>query len=274
MPYRRAWLGILVLLLLSMPAFWRAYWGTLATVPWQYHVHGIGATLWLLLLIAQSWSIHHARRAVHKTAGLASLVLIPWFAAGGLLVIGTMANGVSPFYEIYGDRLAAVDVISTAMFLWFTHEALRNRRNAGLHGGYMISTAFFLVAPTLTRLMPAFVPGLTIRSLEDAHRFGYGLHVSHVIAFVFITWLYVACPRARRPFVLTATALAMQSIVFETVSKTDAWDAVMRSYAGIPPVVLLIAGIAAGALVAVAGWRAGKPSAGQRPPREAPQAVT
>ncbi len=273
MPYRRAWIGILVLLLLSVPAFWRAYWGTLATVPWQYHVHGISASLWLLLLIAQGWTIHHGRRAFHKTAGLASFALIPVFAAGGLLVIGTMANGVSPFYEMYGDRLAALDIISIAMFLWFAHEALRNRRNAGLHGGYMISTVFFLMAPTLGRLMPAFVPGLTIRSMEEAHRFGYGLHVSHVIAFVFITWLYVAYPRARRPFVLTAAALAVQSIVFETVARTDAWDAVMRSYAGIPPVVLLAVGIAAGAIVVAAGWRAGTPSAGQQPPREAPQAV-
>ena len=273
MPYRRAWIGILALLLLSVPAFWPAYWSSLATVPWQYHVHGISATLWLLLLIAQSWTIHHGRRAFHKRAGLASFALIPWFAAGGLLVVGTMANGESPFYAMYGDRLAALDLISVTMFLWFTHEALRNRRIVALHGGYMVSTVFFLVAPTLGRLMPAFVPGLTIRSWEEAHRFGYGLHVSHGIALLLLAWLYAAHPRARKPFVLTAAALVLQSIVFETAARTEAWDTAMRGYAAIPPVALLVVGVVAGALVAMAGWRAGTPSAGQRPPSRAPQPV-
>ena len=184
-----------------------------------------------------------------------------------------MVGTRNPLYDVFGDRLAALDFISTGMFLWFTHAALRNRRNPALHGGYMISTVFFLMAPTLGRLIPTFVPGLTIRSLDELHRFGYGLHVSHAIAFVFIGWLYVAYPRARRPFVLTAVAIAAQSIVFETVGRIEAWDAAMRSYASIPPVALLVVGIAIGAFAAASGWRAGKPSTGQRPPREAPQAV-
>lgn len=35
MPYKRAWIGITLLLLISVAAFWRSYWGTLTTAPWQ-----------------------------------------------------------------------------------------------------------------------------------------------------------------------------------------------------------------------------------------------
>ena len=92
MPYKRAWIGVIIMLLLSVAAFWRNYWGTFTTVPWQYHVHGLSATVWMLLLIAQSWSIHHDQRGLHKTAGLLIFALIPVFAAGGVLVVMRVAG--------------------------------------------------------------------------------------------------------------------------------------------------------------------------------------
>lgn len=69
-------------------------------------------------------------------------------------------------------------------------------------------------------------------------------------------------------------ALVLQSVVFETVARTASWDAAMRGYASIPPLVLLVVGILAGALVAATGWRAGKPPSGQRSPREAAPAAS
>ncbi|MEO0346761.1 MAG: hypothetical protein AAF229_10940 [Pseudomonadota bacterium] len=274
MPYKRAWIGVFIMLLLSVAAFWRSYWSTFTTVPWQYHVHGPSATVWMLLLIAQSRSIHIGERSLHRTAGRITFLLIPVFTAGGLLVIGTMAVGQSPFYEIYGDRLAAVDIITTAVFLWFIFEALRHRRRAGLHGGYMISTVFLLMAPTLGRIMPNFVPGLTIRSMDQIHRFGYGLHVSHAIALAILAFLITRYRRFSRPFLIAAITLVSQSIVFETLAKTDAWDAAMRTYAGIPPVTQLVAGLVLGAAVALAGWRAGKAQAGPSAPPDIAQAAS
>ncbi|MEL6446525.1 MAG: hypothetical protein AAFQ62_01115 [Pseudomonadota bacterium] len=274
MPYKRAWIGVSIMLLLSVAAFWRSYWSTFTTAPWQYHVHGLSATVWMLLLIAQSWSIHHDQRSSHKTAGLATFALIPVFTAGGFLVVGTMAVGQGPFYELYGDRLASVDIITTAVFLWFIYEALRHRRRAGLHGGYMISTVFLLMAPTLGRIMPNFVPGLTIRSMDQIHRFGYGLHVSHAIALVVLAFLITRYRRFSRPFLIAAITLVSQSIVFETLAKTDAWDSVMRAYAGIPPMAQLAAGLVLGAAVAWLGWRAGKAEAGPSTPPDIARATS
>ncbi|MEO0615739.1 MAG: hypothetical protein AAFY69_06345 [Pseudomonadota bacterium] len=276
MPYKRAWIGVFIMLLLSVAAFWRNYWGTFTTVPWQYHVHGLSATAWMLLLIAQSWSIHHGQRDLHKTAGLMTFAVIPVFTAGGLLVVGTMAAAPPghPLYELFGDRLAAVDVISTAVFLWFIFEALRHRRRAGLHGGYMISTVFLLMAPTLGRLMPGFVPGLTIRSMDEIHRFGYGLHASHAISLIILGFLITRYRRFSRPFVIAAITIITQSIVFETLAKTDVWDAAMRAYASVPPMAQLLAGLGLGAAVALAGWRAGKAVPGPSAPPDIAQSAS
>ncbi len=57
MPYPRAYIYVFVLLLLTFPAFWLNYYSQLADVPWQFHLHGVSATLWMLLLIWQSWTI-------------------------------------------------------------------------------------------------------------------------------------------------------------------------------------------------------------------------
>lgn len=69
MPYRHAWIFVLGLLLLTVPAFWRGYWGNLAEAPWAYHVHGISASLWLILLIAQLRTIHGGHRNLHRLLG-------------------------------------------------------------------------------------------------------------------------------------------------------------------------------------------------------------
>jgi len=254
MPYPRAYIYVSCLLLLTLPAFWPGYFSTLTTAPWQYHVHGVTATLWMLLLIWQSWSIHHDRRHIHRVTGLASLALAPLFLAGSLLVIGVMSAGDGLFREMFGDRLAIVDLMAAAAFAGFVFGALRHRRNVGLHARYILATPFLLFAPVAARLMPAFVPGLTIRSVEELPRFGTAIHISQALAVAVALWLYTRNRRQGLPFLITAVVLVVQSLAFETVGRTAWWGELSDGFAKTPPLVLALVGFGVGVTVVYFGW--------------------
>ncbi|WP_447406154.1 hypothetical protein, partial [Clostridium perfringens] len=81
MPYRHAYRWLLGLFPLIALAFWPGYLGQLAQAPFALHAHGLTATAWLMLLTAQSWSIHARRAAWHRAAGLATFAVVPLFAA-------------------------------------------------------------------------------------------------------------------------------------------------------------------------------------------------
>src|SRR5687768_18167400 len=115
MPYRHAHWYLLLLFPLTGLAFWPNYFSKFATSPFAFHVHGITASLWIGLLAIQSWTIHHRRNAFHRTAGLTSLALFPFFLVGGLLVLQTMADkfgaGQDQFYALFGARLGVIDTV-------------------------------------------------------------------------------------------------------------------------------------------------------------------
>ena len=257
MPYPRAWIWVSVLLVLTVPAFWQGYFGQLGSVEWQLHVHGITAALWILLVVFQSFTIHHGQRKLHRSAGLTSLILAPVFLAGGLLVIATMAVRPGPFTELFGARLAVVDLVSVIGFAAFMFLALRHRRDVGLHAGWMLATVFPLLNPTLARLTPAFVPGLTIRSVEELPRFAGSIHLVQVLAIALAMWLYLRNRKHGTPMLVVAGMLVIQSILFETVGRTEWWSELHAQIGATSPFVLITLGVLVGTVVVAAGWKAG-----------------
>src|SRR6185436_14831501 len=101
MPYRHAHWYLLSLFPLAGLAFWPNYVSRLADSSAAFHLHGITASLWIGLVAFQSWSIHHRRNALHRSLGLASFALFPFFVTGGLLIIqsiaGKFATAADPF---------------------------------------------------------------------------------------------------------------------------------------------------------------------------------
>lgn len=109
MPFRFAAHFIIAMIGITIVAFWPGYFSTLASAPWGFHFHGITASLWMLLLAFQSWSIHSRQRALHRIGGISSLVLFPFFLAGGMAVLVSMAQAtpLNPFYQLYGTVWAS-----------------------------------------------------------------------------------------------------------------------------------------------------------------------
>src|SRR5688572_1810979 len=148
MPYRHAHYYLLLLFPLTGLAFWPNYFSKLAASPVAFHLHGMTASLWILLLAFQSWSIHRRRNALHRTVGLASFALFPFFVTGGLLVIQTMAvkfgGRVDPFYTAFGARLGLIDMVSSLAIPGLFYMALKRRRKVHLHARYMLAPILFL----------------------------------------------------------------------------------------------------------------------------------
>ena len=88
--------GFACLLVLTFVAFWPGYFSRLPDKKIAHHYHAASAVLWMLLAIAQSWTVHHDRLALHRKLGLATFALFPFFLIAGLWVIHVEAGTVHP----------------------------------------------------------------------------------------------------------------------------------------------------------------------------------
>lgn len=261
MPYRHAHWYLLLLFPLTGLAFWPNYFSKFTASPYAFHVHGITASLWILLLAFQSWTIHHRRNAVHRSAGWVSLALFPFFLVGGLLVLQTMAAkfgaGQDPFYALFGARLGAVDTVSSIALPFMFYTAIRWRRKVHVHARYMLAPILFLLPPILSRLMPA-LPPLAVTGPETFYRFGYGLHIANAIAVAVAAFLYLKAPRHGRPFLIVGGLVLFQSLLFETLGRTERWESLYASLADVPTSLVVSLGLAAGIISGAAGWIGGQ----------------
>lgn len=264
LPYRRAYLYLIALLGLTAWAFWPSYFSVLSEVSIGVHIHGITATVWMALLIWQSWAIHNAPFALHRLGGRLALLVAPLFIGGGLLVVQFMQITRTPFYDIYATRLGIYDLIATAAFAGFFLAALLTRRTPGLHARFMLGTAFLLFGPVFGRLVPDFVPGLTIRGIEDFARFATVIHLGNALAIAFLLTLFLRARRHGWPFAVVAAVIAFQSVGFEWVGRMDWFVEAMADYRALPQPALFATGVAMGIVVTAAGWLGGgrpKPAA-------------
>ena len=260
MPYRHAHLYLVALILLALVAFWPGYFGTLGAAPWGMHLHGLTATGWLLLLAAQSWSIHDRRIGMHRALGRASLFYFPLFLAGAAAVLLSMARATPthPLYQVYGDRLAAMDGPGLLLLAWLFHRAIATRRQPRRHAAYLLSTPLVLLPPVLGRIVP--VPAfLTAVSAEPIPSFGWSVRIGAIVAVAIAAILYARAPRDGLPFLVTAVALAVFGTSFDTVGHSAAWAGAMRWLARQPDALVLGAAALLGALAAWSGWVAGQP---------------
>ncbi len=259
MPYPRAWLYLLLLLGLTGVAFWPSYFGKLDAVPWQFHVHGVTATLWMLLLVVQGLLIHGGRRAGHRLLGTSAVLLVPAFLAGGLLVMGTMAQGQGPFHAMYAHRLIAIDFLATLGFAGFVAAALARRRRVAEHAAWLMATPVLLLSPVLARLFTGFLPPFAMRGLEDLPRFAGSVHLAQLVALAMAIALALQARHHAKPYLWAAAVLVAQSLGFQFLGQVPAWTALCQAWGAMPPALQAAFGLVLGAAVVAWGWRAAPP---------------
>jgi len=263
-PYPRAHLWLLLLFPLTGLAFWPAYFSDFRAAPYAFHVHGITASLWIALLAFQSWTIHRRHNALHRSVGLASFALFPFFLVGGLLVLQTMAvkfgAQADPFYRMFGARLGAIDAVSVIALPILFGAALARRRKVHAHARYMLATLFFLIAPILSRLLP-ILPPLAIAGPADFGNFAIGVHIANAVAALIALVLALRAPKHGRAWLIVAGLAVLQSVAFETLGRSAAWEASFVSLASVPTALLASMGFAVAVGAIWIGWSAVPPRA-------------
>jgi hypothetical protein len=257
MPYRTAYIWMALLLPAAALAFSSSYLARLGEVSWILHAHGVTATLWIMLLVAQSWSIHRARRGLHKFAGRASLALFPLFWVSGLLIVQVMAAGFaaggSPFQSAFGARLTSVDLLTSGAILYLYYIAVSRRRAVPVHASAMLAIPLFLVPPIGVRLLQIGGP-LAIAGPDEFHKFGYGLQLSNLLCVALALWLYARRPKTAWPFLVAAATIAAQGLAFSTIGRSAAWESAMPWAASTPTAAIGAVGLLLSGAVAWAAW--------------------
>jgi hypothetical protein len=269
MPYRQGYRWLLGLFPLIAVAFWPGYWGQLGTAPFALHAHGLTATAWLILLTFQSWSIHARRTVWHRTAGLATFIVLPLFAAAGPLALQGMARlwrtNADPFHAAFGSQLVIADMIAGPTVVLLVVYAFACRREMERHAAAMLATALLVLPPIIGRLFP-LIPGFPHSGWAGFGGFRLALQLAEGLTLAIALSLARRSSAARVGFGLAGLATAAQMIGFETVGRTSAWNRWVTLLTDIPSTPMAFT---AGTVAAILLWRAWRnPLAVQQPTRE------
>lgn len=260
LPYRYAHWYVLGIIPLSIIAFWDSFFSRMPEARAAVHLHSWSATLWVILLAAQNWVIHHRRFALHASIGRLSLAVFPVFLGSFLLVIQSEAKSVlrgDPFRTVFGPGIAVLTLIAAVTIGYLYYAGLKHRNSAPLHARYMITIPFLFTESILGRIFNAYLPGLIVTSLEDLRRIYWAIHLSQLLAIACAVLLYLQHRTVGRPFLIVAVALVLQSIGLEVYDDVAWWRAVYLASAGVPFSVTLATGTVIGILVVSRGWSAG-----------------
>ena len=267
MPYRRAYLYVLALLALTFVAFWPGYFAKLPVKKLAHHYHAASAILWMILAIAQSWTIHHDRIALHRKIGLAIFILFPFFLVAGMWVIHVEATTLAADLTSTEENIAQFgwfDPLANIAFAVLFWGGLKHRYKVQLHARYMLATLLFVIAPIGFRLLAIFVPFL--RSDEN---FSYAMAGGNLIALAIALALYRQAPKHGRPYLIAAGFIAAQEVTFETLGRLPAWAPIFARVADANLPFLLTLTAIASIGIAWHGWVAGARPIAPRAPAPA-----
>ena len=256
MPLRRAWLYVLALLVLTFVAFWPGYFSKLPDKKIAHHYHAASAVLWTLLAIAQSWTIHHKRLALHRQLGLAIFALFPFFLIAGMWVIHVEAGTVaSDLTSLEGEQLAQFgffDPLANIGFALLFYLGLKYRSRVQLHARYMLGTLLFVISPVAFRLLPMAIP-----ALRSDEAFSWAMAGGNAVALAVALCLWWRAPKHGRPFLIAAGFIAAQAITYETLGRIPAWAPIFASVSTWNlPFLLVVTGLVSVG-IAWHGWVSG-----------------
>lgn len=178
--HRYAGIGFLVFFILVLWGFWPTYFSILGqSMETHKHLHGLGMTLWCVMLITQAFLIRWKKKSVHKLLGKISYVLVPYILVSGLHIAQLTLKDIGPPGDIYRNYFSALMFNALLVFAIFYGLAIWHRKTAALHSRWMICTVFPILTPATDRIihhhfesLVQWAPGLQGMPMVQVYGFG------------------------------------------------------------------------------------------------------
>jgi hypothetical protein len=160
--YRNLHLWMLLPLAITVLGFAPRYFLALPQATFHQHVHGISASLWMLLIIIQPWLITRGgRRVTHRSLGIIGLVLAGIVAGSALAIIPRNIvhiprlsdDGV--FNPTFAYFVTYLDTMLIGLFVFSVTFAVLKIRKGHLadHVQWLLASVFLVLSPALIRLL-------------------------------------------------------------------------------------------------------------------------
>jgi len=262
MPYRHAPYFVLAIIAVIALGFWPSYFAQWGSVPWQFHAHGVAASLWVLMVLAQSITVHKEQLPLHRAVGKSSLLLFPFLIGGLAAIIDVTGKGFvsgdGVTRALYGGQFLIGLALAIAAYVVLYYRALKFRRKVWLHSGYMLATPLILFESPFSRLMTGFVPGLTIRGPDDFDRIIPSIEWAMAIELAIIAILWLRFRDKASPFLVAGVFIVAQMLGMGLLVDNAMLEAMLGVIGRMPSAAVVGTGFAIGAVTSWAGWNAGK----------------
>lgn len=127
--------------------------------PWIYHIHGMLAMAWILMLIAQAYLIRAKKYDLHRLVGKLSYVIMPLFLVSLFFAAkeSYLTNiKTKPEADVLANMTngGTIDIFFIGLIFAL---AMVYKKNVGYHLRFMASTGLIILAPGLGRFVFAFL---------------------------------------------------------------------------------------------------------------------
>ncbi|MDJ0653913.1 MAG: hypothetical protein QNJ40_07160 [Xanthomonadales bacterium] len=223
--YRNVHLWLLIPFVIIILGFLPTYWLQFSSAPWRHHLHGLTATAWFVLLIAQPYLVTRGHVRQHRLFGMLALVL-----AGGVIVSGlgaipyNLVNERLPETARYG--LSFLDLVLVPGFAAAVVMAVVSAKRPDDHARWMISTVFWAVSPGLFRLL--LVPMFIIGVADVDATVPWVLGSTGVVNILVLGFLMLRERRAHPAYLLAAVGSLVLLIPMQ-IGQAEWWRAVANA---------------------------------------------
>ncbi len=180
--YKNVSLYLTLGLLVVFWGFSKSYFFQLSANSPAHHVHGISATLWMVVLIVQPYLYKINKLKIHRYIGWSTLFLVPTLVIAGYFMMKRMVHNQAYYPPNTVYKLAFIDFFTLLGFSLLYFLAIYFRKNIKLHARFMACTIFGPLIPAITRIF--FYTDL-------ASNFNQSLTYSYLvieIVLLFIIW--------------------------------------------------------------------------------------
>lgn len=262
MPYRHAPYYVLAVIAVIAVGFWPSYFAAWDEAPWQFHVHGVAASIWVMMVLFQSIVVHKQQLPLHRAVGKSSLLLFP-FLIGGLAAIIDLTGkrfvlAADPVRTMFGSAFVVGLALAMAAYVLLYYRALKYRRKVWAHSGYMLATPLILFESPFGRVLNMYMPGLTIRGPEDLYLIMPAILWSMAIELAFVALIWLKFREKAWPFVVAGAFIVAQMVTMWLLTDSPLMTPVLVAIANLPSWVMVLGGMAIGAATSWSGWQAGK----------------